>query len=227
MLNNFFRRPPPPPPPAPPPVDFVAVATPTGLVLLLSVLFFFFCLRKPSKPPPTDEEPQHKRLSFTLPDGWLDEDFEISLTQLVRRRLSRLDLSPRQLVGSIVTSLGQRAFFYISSALALIAFGAQYGLSRIRRLDGSGLEWARQLAERVKARVQTLVGGLRYEAVATRLYSAIDADGSGTVDATELHMQCLKIYLTVTQYAPQVLTPPSKAHTDLLFASFDLVGRPG
>ena len=33
---------------------------------------------------------------------------------------------------------------------------------------------------------------------------------------------CLQLYSKVTQYMPQVLTPPSKAHTDRLFAAFDL-----
>ena len=38
----------------------------------------------------------------------------------------------------------------------------------------------------------------------------------------ELHCMCLQLYSKVTQYMPQVLTPPSKAHTDRLFAAFDL-----
>ena len=47
-----------------------------------------------------------------------------------------------------------------------------------RRLDGSGLLWARRLADRLRARAQALVGKLRYESWCGALHESIDFDGN-------------------------------------------------
>ena len=42
------------------------------------------------------------------------------------------------------------------------------------------------------------------------------------MDEAELYCLCLNLYCTTTQYMPQVLTPPTRAHTDALFRVFDI-----
>ena len=159
------------------------------------------------------------------PEHWLDEDFHISLTALIRRRLARLQVTNvKLLLGSICSQLGRSAYLYMSSAICLVAVGAQYVLRRMRRFDGSGPEWMHRRMAKLKARAESLVGRLRVEALAARLYPSVDLDGDGSVDRVELHCMCLQLYSKVTQYMPQVLTPPSKTHTDRLFAAFDLDG---
>jgi hypothetical protein len=187
--------------------------------------------------PPTRRPPTPERRSATakshrgaarldvdeLPANWLDEDFEISLITLIGRRFRRLQYTRFDLLlGSIVSQFGHSADLAISSGLALVAVTAQYILRRMRQLDGSGPEWIHRRISRLKARMERLLGRLRVEALAAWLYPKVDMDGDGSVDRVELHCMCLQLYSKVTQFMPQVLTPPSKAHTDRLFAAFDI-----
>ena len=158
-----------------------------------------------------------------LPANWLDEDFEISLITLIGRRFRRLQYTRFDLLlGSIVSQFGHSADLAISSGIALVAVTAHYILRRMRQLDGSGPEWIHRRIARLKVRMERLLGRLRVEALAAWLYPKVDMDGDGSVDRVELHCMCLQLYSKVTQFMPQVLTPPSKAHTDRLFAAFDL-----
>jgi len=225
MLNGFWRQAS-PLPPTPPAVTLeAALPTLLGALALLLLLLLLRRLRRRAAPQREttvgDGRPLPRASSFDAPEGWDDDDFEITFSQLFRRRLRQLEVDPSKLLGSIVTQLGQRAFFFISSVLAVLAVSVQYVLSRVRSLDGAGLVRVRELTERMKSSMQTVLGKLRYEALATKLYGAVDDDGDG-IDPSELYSLTLEIYLKVTQFVPQVLTPPTKAHTDRLFATFDL-----
>ena len=188
---------------------------------------------KKSSLPPTRPPPQRSATAKShrgavrldvdeLPANWLDDDFEISFMTLLNRRLRRLQFDLPDFVGSIVSQFGHKADLAITSGLALVAVTAQYTLRRMRQLDGSGPEWIQRRIAGLKARMERLLGRLRVEALAAWLYPKVDMDGDGSVDRVELHCMCLQLYSKVTQFMPQVLTPPSKAHTDRLFAAFDL-----
>ena len=188
---------------------------------------------KKSSLPPTRPPPQRSATAKShrgavrldvdeLPANWLDDDFEISFMTLLSRRLRRLQFDLPDFVGSIVSQFGHKADLAITSGLALVAVTAQYTLRRMRQLDGSGPEWIQRRIAGLKARMERLLGRLRVEALAAWLYPKVDMDGDGSVDRVELHCMCLQLYSKVTQFMPQVLTPPSKAHTDRLFAAFDL-----
>ena len=197
-----FWKPPPPPPPPPPAVSLEA-ALPGLLALVLLLLLLLQLWRRPTPRREKEDAAQIQHAdSFDAPSGWDDEDFEITFNQLFRRRLSQLELDPSKLLGSIVTQLGQRAFFFISSALAVLAVLVQHVLSRVRSIDGGGLVWVRAFTARRKASMQTVLGTLRYEALAIKLFGAVDDDGDG-IDPSELYSLTLEIYCKVTQYVPQ------------------------
>ena len=141
-------------------------------------------------------------------------------TLLVRRLKSPKNFHLRGFFGSVITSLGQSAFFAISCCLGFCALAGQYFAKYMRQPLHAGQElpeWVHRLIIRVKSST----GALKYENVAASLFDKSSGDDAG-IDQAELYCLCLGLYCTTTQYMPQVLTPPTRAHTDALFRAFDL-----
>ena len=148
------------------------------------------------------------------------DDEEPSVRALVMRRLRKPSLSAvKQFFGSVVTSLGNKAFFAISFLLSLVALIGQWLARRLRNADfSSGIpEFMDKLLERVRA----TTGKLSYQHVATKIFD-VAGGNDHALDEAELYCLCLNLYCTTTQYMPQVLTPPTRAHTDALFRVFDI-----
>ena len=149
------------------------------------------------------------------------------------RSLAAPDFNKLRLAfSSVITQVGAQAFFFISSALALMAVCTEQVARRVRRFDTDGVagfwramgpqRWQRLVA-RVQSRAMESLGKLRYEAMASSMFDEVaDLNKDLGVDRTELYCLCLRLYLTVTQFLPQVLTPPTKAQCDDFFSSFDL-----
>ena len=166
-----------------------------------------------------DEDEDHAHLED---DG---DDDGPSVVSLIARRLKQFNcqtLFNPAFFGSVCTSLGQRAFFAISFSLSAVAFVGQRMARSLRATDVSiGLpKWAEDLLLRFRASASAITGRLRYESVVTRLF-AMAAGEDQQLDHTELYCMCLELYCTTTQYMPQVLTPPTRSHTDALFLAFD------
>ena len=157
------------------------------------------------------------------------EDQGPSLSSLIARRWQRLScqrLFNPAFFGSVCTSLGQRAFFAMTFMLSAVALVGQRVARALRASDlSNGLpKWADDLL--VKFRMLTgktireVTGRLRYESVVTRMF-AMAAGEDQKLDQVELYCMCLELYCMTTQYMPQVLTPPTRSHTDSLFLTFD------
>ena len=171
-------------------------------------------------------------------DEELIEEDNVSNARLVltilRRRLPSL-VKPnfakaRLAFSSVVTQVGAQAFLFVSSILAIAAVFIEQVARRLRRFDASGAAWVwligparlQAFVAKRQEQLRNAIGRLKYEAMAGEMFDEVaDLDRNGGVDRTELYCLCLRLYLAVTQYLPQVLTPPTKAQTDALFARFD------
>ena len=99
---------------------------------------------------------------------------------------------------------------FVSSSLAVGALLVEQVTRRMRTLD-NGPEWVRVLIAQQQERLRWLLGKMRYESIVAQLFENVaDVDADGSVDRTELYCMTLQLYLLVTQYMPQCLTPPSK-----------------
>ena len=187
---------------------------------------------------PTPWQGERKgRPSTTTVDVDLIEADDVSNLRLalaiLRRRLPSLAAPQwnkvRLAFSSVITQIGAQAFLFVSTALALVALAIEQVARRLRRFDASGvaLAWGparwQRFMERLQSRAMEATGKLKYERMAAELFDeTADLNKDGGVDRTELYCLCLRLYLTVTQYLPQVLTPPTKAQCDRFFGRFDL-----
>ena len=161
-------------------------------------------------------------------DGDARED-EFTLLALLARRVRFPRFSAREALGSVVLQLGHFAYVYVASVLSLFAVVVPYLAAISQRFDALGNlaqpEWMQRLVYRMYSRWHatsaSLQRSLQYETLAGQLYDSASA-GNRAITQAELYAMCLKLYCSVTRYAPQVLTPPSREQTDALFDIFDL-----
>ena len=147
------------------------------------------------------------------------DDEEPSVRALVMRRLRKPSLSAvKQFFGSVVTSLGNKAFFAISFLLSLVALIGQWLARRLRNADfSSGIpEFMDKLLERVRA----TTGKLSYQHVATKIFD-VAGGNDHALDEAELYCLCLNLYCTTTQYSHKCSPRPLEP-TDALFRVFDI-----
>lgn len=159
----------------------------------------------PSAPGERDDEPDES-------DSSSDDD-EPPLTRVVAGGLGRVRCNSNELVGSMLTQLGESAFVPIAVIVAIAMFFV-HATTRSARLAGRSVSAAQWWVARLRGLRPTQVAAgtagalsstssrssrrgsvrMRITRAASDAFATIDQDGDGTVDATEVHYTVLLAY---------------------------------
>eukprot|EP00967_Tisochrysis_lutea_P111815 scaffold176144_cov30-Tisochrysis_lutea.AAC.1 len=153
-----------------------------------------------------------------------DSDDDESVLRIALARLRSLRFSPSELVGSVVSQLGQTAFLITSSFVALVAVTLQ-ALSQRSRTVGKTSRVVQQIEQHASGLLATAKAKMEacsLGAMARQAFRDADISGDGSVDSAEVYAVVLGLYLQIGTLAK--VTPPERAHVLKLAAKFDMDG---